>query len=69
MSEGASRWEVVHSGPRRFYARLIAGNGEEVWRTSETYTTRRKAREAIELAVLLGPAAWRDGRVRAVEAP
>lgn len=67
MSEGASRWEIRHTGKRQFHPVLVAGNGEDVvW--GETYTTRRKAREAVVVAAILGPAAWRDGRVRDVEA-
>lgn len=67
MTAGASRWEIRHTGPRRFHPVLVAGNGEDLlW--GEHHTTRRKAREAIEVAVVIGPAAWRDGRVRSIEA-
>lgn len=67
MSAAGSRWEIRHTGPKQFHPVFVAGNGEDIlW--GETYTTRRKAREAIEVVLLLGPAAWRDGRVRNVEA-
>lgn len=60
----ASRWEIVHSGPRAFHARLVAPNGEIIcW--SETYTTRRRARDAIDLTVLYAPIA--KARTREVE--
>jgi uncharacterized protein YegP (UPF0339 family) len=42
------RFEVVHTGPRQFHARFRAANGEIVW-TTETYTRRRTAWDAIEL--------------------
>lgn len=41
-----SRFEVVHTGPRKFHARLIAGNGEIVWVT-ESYSSRASAMKAI----------------------
>jgi uncharacterized protein YegP (UPF0339 family) len=47
-----SHFEVVHTGPRKFHARFVAGNGETVWVT-ESYTTRRAAHEAIAVLVLL----------------
>jgi uncharacterized protein YegP (UPF0339 family) len=63
MSE-PSHFEVVHTGPRKFHARFVAGNGETVWVT-ESHTTRRAAREAIEILVLLAsPSA---ARVREVD--
>lgn len=50
-----SRFEIVHTGPRRFHARFKAGNSEIVWVT-ESLTTRRAAREAIDvIATLAGP--------------
>jgi uncharacterized protein YegP (UPF0339 family) len=60
-----SHFEVVHTGPRKFHARFVAGNGETVWVT-ESYTTRRSAHEAIAIIVLLA-AASKD-RVREVDA-
>lgn len=42
----SARFEVVHTGPRQFHARWVAGNGETVWVT-ESYTRRRTAHEAI----------------------
>lgn len=60
----ASRWEVVHDGPRAFHARLVAPNGEIlVW--SESYTTRRRAQDVIDLVLLYAKVA--AGRVRQVE--
>lgn len=32
-----------------FYARVIAANGEEVWRTSETLKTKANVRKAIKV--------------------
>jgi uncharacterized protein YegP (UPF0339 family) len=43
-----SHFEVVHTGPRQFHARFVAGNGETVWVT-ESYTRRQAAREACWL--------------------
>jgi len=43
------RFEVVRSDAG-WFARFIAANGREVWRTSETYERRGKAERAVELA-------------------
>lgn len=59
-----SHFEIVHTGARQFHARFVADNGETTWVT-ESYTTRRAAREAIDLIVLLA-APSRD-RVREVD--
>lgn len=48
MSARDPRFEVVRSDAGHF-ARFIASNGKEVWRTSEVYTKRRHAFRAIEL--------------------
>lgn len=61
---GPSRFEVVHTGPRHFHARFVAGNSETVWVT-ESYATRRAAREAIDVLVMLADAA--KERVREVD--
>lgn len=45
-----ARFEVVRTDAGHF-ARFIAVNGREVWRTSETYTRRRRAERAVELIV------------------
>jgi uncharacterized protein YegP (UPF0339 family) len=44
----SARFEVVHADAGHF-ARFVAANGKEVWRTSETYTRRRGAVRAVEL--------------------
>lgn len=41
------RYEVVSAATDRHWARFIAGNGREVWRTSETYKRRRGAVNAV----------------------
>jgi uncharacterized protein YegP (UPF0339 family) len=43
-----ARFEVVHTGPRKFHARFVAANGETVWST-ESYRRRRTALEACWL--------------------
>lgn len=43
----ASRFEIVRTGAG-YHARFIATNGRIVW-TTEVYTRRRRAVEAIEL--------------------
>ena len=43
-----ARFELVRSDAGHF-ARFIAANGKEVWRTSETYRRRKAAVAAIEL--------------------
>lgn len=51
-----ARFEVVHTGPHQFHARLRYGNGEVGW-TTETFTRRRAAIKAIGLlfdVVVLG---------------
>lgn len=45
----AARFEVVHTDAG-WFARFIASNGREVWRTSETYKRERTATRAIRLA-------------------
>jgi len=47
-----------------YYVRFIAGNGREVWRTSETYIERKDALHAVE--VLLGHANMRSTEGRPV---
>lgn len=42
------RYEVV-TGDAGPFARFIAANGREVWRTSETYVDERDALHAIEV--------------------
>lgn len=64
----ASRWEIVHTGPRQFHARLVAPNNEILCWT-ETYRTRRAARDAIELTAIYGSAALTNNRLRNVEEP
>lgn len=41
------RYEIARTDAGHF-ARFIAANGKEVWRTSEVYTRRRAAENAIE---------------------
>lgn len=47
MTTTAPRYEIVHTGPAQFHARFVASNGETVM-SSESYTRRRAAREAVE---------------------
>jgi len=51
-----SHFEVVHTGPHKFHARFVAGNGETVWVT-ESYTRRKAAIEAIFTIAMLAPEA------------
>jgi uncharacterized protein YegP (UPF0339 family) len=44
----AARFELVRSDAG-FFARFIAYNGREIWRTSEVYTRRQGAKKAVEL--------------------
>jgi uncharacterized protein YegP (UPF0339 family) len=48
VSARQARFELVRSDAG-WFARFIASNGKEVWRTSETYTTRRRATDALRL--------------------
>lgn len=64
MTAAPSHFEIVHTGPRRFHARFKAANSETVWVT-ESLTTRRAAREAIDVIVLLAAAS--RGRVVEVD--
>ena len=53
MSARAPRFEVVRSDAG-WFARFIASNGREVWRTSEVYARRRAADTAVRSLI------WRD---------
>ena len=53
------RFEVVRTNAG-WFARFIAANGKEVWRTSETYKRRGKAHRAIALVAGHDVVAWRD---------
>lgn len=44
----SARFEIVRTDAGHF-ARFIASNGREIWRTSETYTRRRGAERAVSL--------------------
>jgi uncharacterized protein YegP (UPF0339 family) len=48
MTKQTPRFEVVHTGPAKFHARFIGGNGEPVW-TTESYTRKAAAVRAIEV--------------------
>ena len=43
-----SRFEAVHSDAG-WFARFVASNGEEVWRTSEVYERKVDALQAVRL--------------------
>lgn len=60
MSARDPRFEVVRSDAGHF-ARFIASNGKEVWRTSEVYTKRRHAFRAIRLITGYEVRPYRDG--------
>ena len=45
-----SRFEIVRTDAG-WLSRFVASNGREVWRTSETYTTRRRCRDALRILV------------------
>ena len=59
MSARQPRFEVVR-GDDGWFARFIAANGREVWRTSETYHRRGAVHRAIGLATGHPVVAWRD---------
>lgn len=48
MSARQPRFEVVRSDAG-WFARFIAANGREVWRTSETYTQKKGATNALHV--------------------
>ena len=53
MTARQPRFEVVR-GDDGWFARFIAANGREVWRTSETYRRQAGARNAVDsIAVLV----------------
>jgi uncharacterized protein YegP (UPF0339 family) len=58
----SARFEVVRTDVEQpWHARFTAGNGEEVWRSSENYTTKGHARSAIlVLAMAFGRSASVD---------
>lgn len=44
-----ARVELVKAPGREPFARIIAGNGEEVWRTSETYVHVEDVLRAVDI--------------------
>ena len=78
MSHPAPRFEIVHKprvmaapyheppavvNPQPWSVRFIGGNGEQVWRTSESYSDVRDAERAIALlAEALGSEALVAGK-------
>ena len=49
LNATARRNEYVTPNPQPYSARFIGGNGEEVWRTSETYVHSFGAQNAVDL--------------------